>query len=109
MTLRDYSNMPAVRWEGRTTALRAKAQILHEEPVVLLMGEGFDLSVDHDACHCHVDEASGILYSCEPRQTLESLAEKNDEPELAILAEAAVEASQVVDLDAAGARIIIHD
>lgn len=109
MTLRDYSNMPAARWEGRSTALRAKAQILHEEPVILLMGEGFNLDVDAEACHCHVDEASGILYNCEPRQTLATLADKNDAPELAIVAEAAVEASQVVDLDSARARIVIHD
>lgn len=39
--MRDHGNMPKLDWLDRASVHKAKAQILHQEPVILRMPEGF--------------------------------------------------------------------
>ncbi len=106
--MRDYSNMPVAEWAGKPTLLHAEAQISHAEPVILVMGDDFDVSLDADNCGGRLDEATGIVVDCKP-EALALLGERNNIPEFADLARIATTAAQVVDLDPARRRIVIHD
>ncbi|HEX23145.1 MAG TPA: hypothetical protein ENH21_06915 [Chromatiales bacterium] len=107
--MRDYSNMPTLHWEGPISAKKAIAQVHHAEPVILQMPEDFVLAIDAPACGCEAGDAATHHIDCHAENTLKTLAEENNEPALAELAEIAHEAGQVVDIQTDTRRIIIHD
>lgn len=107
--VRDYGNMPQLDWADPQTALKARAQILHQEPVVLVMPEDTRFPADPAACGGELDADSGILVNCDPAKALVRLAEINAFEAMGEVAEAAVVSGSRVDVDAAGRRIIVHD
>ena len=107
--MRDYSNMPILHWEGPLSAKEAIAQVHHAEPVILQMPEDFVLAIDAPVCGCKAGDAPTHHIDCHAANTLKTLAEENNEPALAELADIAHEAAQVVDVDTAARRIVIHD
>lgn len=107
--MRDYDNMPVLDWREDNAPHKAKAQILHQEPVILQMPDDFDISVSGDQLGCKLQEDTGILYDCDGGKTLQQLATKSHLPALNSVAEACEESSSQVDLDNTLNRIIIHD
>lgn len=107
--MRDYGNMPTLKLQDQGSVHRAKAQILHEEPLILELPEGVDLSVEPETCGGHLDPATGIHYNCDGGKTLSRLARQAHLPDLEQLAIAAAETRAEVDVDAGGHRLIIHD
>lgn len=106
--MRDYDNMPKLDWSAENTALIAKAQILHQEPVILNMPASFDATLDGDAYGCRIDAGSRILFDCDS-EALHRLAERNHLSDLDIVADACVRWSSQVDIDATNRRLIVHD
>lgn len=107
--MRDYANMPVLKWEGAISAKKATAQIHHAEPVILQLPEDFKISVDAAACGCREDKHAGGHIDCNAEALLKALADDNAQPELAQLATAAHAAGQVADIDINTRRIVIHD
>jgi hypothetical protein len=107
--MREYDNMPVLDWTAENSALKAKAQILHQEPVILLMPESFDCAIDGAKFHCQQHEDPGILVNCDGGAVLNWLADCNNTPTLRTIAEACIESSSQVDIDVVGNRIIVHD
>lgn len=107
--MRDYDNMPVLSWEEDEAPSKAKAQILHQEPVVLQMPEDFSAAVDGDQFDCKLDDDSGILHDCEGGRLLQWLATQNQLPGLNTVAEACIVSSSRVDIDSMHKRIIVHD
>jgi len=107
--MRDYDNMPVLDWQEEKAVLKAKAQILHQEPVILQMPDSFNASLKGEEFGCELQEESGIYYDCNGGRLLKTLAEKNNLSDLEILAEACIESSSQVDVDHARKRIIVHD
>lgn len=106
--MRDYDNIPKLDWSAENTALKAKMQILHQEPVILNMPASFDATLDGDAYGCRIDAGSGILFDCDG-EALHRLAEQNHLSDLDIVADACVRSSSQVDIDATNRRLIVHD
>jgi hypothetical protein len=108
--MRDYNNIPNLKWENPSSQYQAKAQILHQEPVILNMPQVFDYDITgSEEHHCQYNPESGIFYNCNGGATLDLLADRNHQPALHELAAACVTTSSQVDIDAQGQRIIIHD
>lgn len=107
--MRDYSNMPVLDWDGEETCYKAKAQILREEPVILMLPDTAVFELDAESVGCEVDAETGILYNCDPELVLGRLAEINHIDALRAVGEAAAESGSVVDVDAGGHRVIVHD
>lgn len=108
--MRDYDNMPSVKWEEPASPYRAKAQILHQEPVILDMPETFNYDIGDGGQHaCQYNVESGIYYNCNGSHTLELLADINHQSALYDLAQACETTHSQVDIDANGRRLIIHD
>lgn len=107
--MRDYGNMPVLEWDDTLASTKAKAQILHQEPVILQMPQDFDADIDRDMFGCSLDEDSGILYDCEGGATLDRLATKNALPGLFVVAKACEQSNSQIDIDINKKRIIVHD
>ena len=107
--MRDYSNMPVMKWEGATSGKKAMAQVQHAEPVIIEMPEDFVMALDADTCGCKATDNPHVYIDCSALDTLNILAEENQQPELTELAQVAEDAGQVVDFDTNARRIIIHD
>ncbi|MFN2309015.1 MAG: hypothetical protein ABR553_04675 [Gammaproteobacteria bacterium] len=107
--MRDYDNIPILDWSAKNTALMAKAQVMHQEPVILNMPASFDASLDGEAYGCKIDRDSGNLIDCNGGETLKHLAEQNHLRDLSIVAEACMRSNSQVDIDATLRRLIIHD
>lgn len=107
--MRNHDNMPVLDWNDDKAPLKARAQILHQEPVILQMPEDFDTAIDGDELHCQLEEKSDILYDCDGGRTLERLAARNHLDALHRLAEACVRSNSQVDIDRAHRRLIVHD
>lgn len=107
--MRNYDNMPVLEWQDGANVAKAKTQILRQEPVVLKMPPDFDWSLQTDEFECKRDDDSGILYDCLGGDLLRQLAERNELPGLTEIADACVQSSSRVDLDAEGSRIVVHD
>ncbi len=107
--MRDYSNMPTLKWDGHGCVQRARAQILRQEPVILMLPTDTDLHLDPTSVPCQLDESTGIAMNCAPHATIGTLAERSRLQELKLLAEAAVRSGSTVDVDADGHRLIFHD
>lgn len=107
--MRDYGNMPVLDWTADKTPLKAKAQIMHEEPVILQMPITFDASLSGEEFAGKLHQETGILYDCDGSRALSWLADQNHEPDLNIIAEACAYSSSLVDIDGARMRLIVHD
>jgi len=108
--MRDYTNIPKVKWEEAASQYRAKAQILHQEPVVLDMPDSFVYDIgDVDRHHCQFNAETGIYYNCDGGDLLDHLANINQQPALHELARACNTTHSQLDIDANGRRLIIHD
>lgn len=107
--MRDYGNMPVLKWQGTISAKKAAAQIHHAEPLILEMPDNFQMKVDATACGCREGSKAGNHIDCNAEYTLKALAKDNDLPELAQLAQTAHAAGQVVDIDTDSRHIVIHD
>ncbi|VAW72807.1 hypothetical protein MNBD_GAMMA14-1043 [hydrothermal vent metagenome] len=106
--MRDYGNIPKIDWQDdKPTQVRIKAQLLHEEPLVLQLPDGFQLDLDTQACGC--EGGPDMSLGCQPQAVFTALAEANNLPALVEIGEKAEEAGQVVDVDRSGQRLIIHD
>ncbi len=107
--MRDYSNMPVLKWEGSISAKKAMAQIHHAEPVIIQLPDNINLVIDASTCGCDRGKNPAHHLNCNASNTLKILAQKNAIPELEELATIAHEAGQVVDIETDTHRIIIHD
>lgn len=107
--MRDYDNMPVLDWNEDKAPLKAKAQILHQEPVIIQMPDNFDTALDGQQFGCRVEEDDGSLQDCEGNTLLQQLAAQNSLPSLNIIAEACYKSSSQVDIDRHRKRIIVHD
>ncbi|MBD3669921.1 MAG: hypothetical protein HUJ29_04035 [Gammaproteobacteria bacterium] len=107
--MRDYDNMPTLNWNEENAGAKAKAQILHQEPVILMMPNDFDSSVEGDKFGCELEDDSGIYFDCDGGKVLQQLAAMNNMDGLEMVAEACVQSSSQVDIDGANNRIIVHD
>jgi hypothetical protein len=66
--------MPVLDWSRDRASLKAKAQIVHEEPVILQMPDSFDVSLDGEVFAGRLHEKTGILYNCNGYKVLNWLA-----------------------------------
>lgn len=108
--MRDYDNMPHLNWQEPASQYRAKAQILHQEPVILDMPDGFEYELgDKEQHKCQYNPETGVYYNCNGAAALDMLAEMNQQPGLYELAQACNSSHSQVDIDANGRRLIIHD
>lgn len=107
--MRNYSNIPVLDWGEKKAALKAKAQILHQEPVILQMPSSFHIDIESDAFGCKREDDSDILYDCEGGGLLKQVAEQEHLEGLNIVAEACIRSSSRVDIDRERQRIIVHD
>lgn len=107
--MRDYSNMPIMKWEDAFSGKKAIAQVQHAEPVIIELPEDFTLVLDVDTCGCKATDKPHVYINCSAADTLNILAEENQQPELVELAQVAEDAGQVLDFDTKARRIIIHD
>ena len=101
-------NFPTVDWQDGQNADRVKFQVRHEEPVILKMPVGMNWTVNGSEFECTPDPDKGMQCDCEGG-LLRKLAELNNMPELKEIADACEYSSSRVDIDPAGARIIVHD
>ena len=107
--MRDYSNMPVLDWSGENAPIKAKTQIMHEEPVILQMPDTFDVSLNGERFSGKLITENGIQFNCDGFRVLVWLANQNREPDLAMIADACAYSSSLVDVDGARNRLIVHD
>lgn len=107
--MKDYDNMPVLDWGDAKAPQKARAQIIHQEPVILNMPLSFDTSVNGADFGCKLDKETGILYNCDGGKLLNTLASLNELAYLDIVAEACIESNSQVDVDGARHRLIVHD
>ena len=107
--MRDYSNMPVLDWTGENAPVKAKTQIMHEEPVILQMPDTFDASLDVEQFSGRIDEETGIRFNCDGSKLLRWLATQNKDPDLDVIADACAYSSSLVDIDGINNRLIVHD
>ncbi|MGA7802728.1 MAG: hypothetical protein WCC36_18170 [Gammaproteobacteria bacterium] len=107
--MRHYDNLPVMVWNDDNSALRVRAQLLHEEPVILNMGNPFEIGAGGQACGCHPHVDGGRYLGCDPGRALGMLADSNGWPALSVVGQAAAQAGFVADLEPARGRIVLHD
>lgn len=107
--MRNFDNLPVMAWDRANSDLRARVQIMHEEPLILEMGSNFDIDVNAEACKCQTVDDGNHFIDCDPKCTLSLLADVNHLPALVKVGEAAEEVGMLVALDRARSRIIIYD
>jgi hypothetical protein len=107
--MHDYDNVPVIEWGTKHAALKAKAQILHQEPVVLQMPADFNTDINGDDYNCRLNENTGVLHECNGAAILNRLAAENNYPSLNTIAEACMKSGSQVDIDTRSRRIIVHD
>lgn len=107
--MRDYSNIPVLKWSDPHSLPKAKNQVLHEEPVIIAMDDSFTVDINAGTCGCRQDKATGIYLDGKPAAVLVALSKTNQIEGLAELAEAARHGAQRIDVDPINKRLIIHD
>ena len=107
--MRDYDNLPILKWSDRYAPKKAEAQILRQEPVILEMPESFDVSIEGDDFSCKRHEDTAMLYDCDGGKVLRKLAMQNQVASLNDIAEACTRSGSRVDIDSAGRRLVVHD
>lgn len=109
MATRDYSNMPTIDLNDEAGIKKAKAQILHQEPLVLNLPDNFDLNVQWDNFSCRFDEEQDIHFDCDGGNLITELAKITRSHDLSVLSKACVESGSQVDVDVKNNRLIFHD
>jgi hypothetical protein len=109
MSTRDYSNMPELDLNDDTSIQKAKAQILHQEPLILVLPANINVELNWEQYDCEFDENSDIHYDCNGGKALEELTKKNQRPDFMELSEACIESGSLVDVDRENRRLIFHD
>jgi hypothetical protein len=105
--MRDYGNIPKLNWQDdKPTLAKIKAQVMREEPLILLMPDDLKFSIDAESCGCKPD--SDMLLECRPQTVMATLARDNDIPSLNKIGDAIDVASLTIDVDIKGKRLIIH-
>ena len=107
--MHDYDNIPMIDWSTEHAAAKAKAQILHQEPVVLQMPADFNIELDGHSYNCRLNENTVILHDCNGAATLHRLAAENHYASLHTIAIACMRSGSQVDIDTKSRRIIVHD
>lgn len=107
--MRNYSNIPVLDWGEKKAALKAKAQILHQEPVILQMPDSFKITIDAEKYGCEQEDDSSNLYDCEGGRLLKTVAIQTQMADLESIADACIQSSSRVDIDRERQRIIVHD
>ena len=107
--MRDYSNIPTIQWREPESLMRVKAQVRHQEPVIIEMPEHFQFDAGDSVAECKRDESGDCIYDCAPESVLSELASRNHMPALRDLAAICVESGSRLDLDGSNRRLIIHD
>lgn len=97
--MRSVDTMPVLDWQDGKNAMRAKFQVMHEEPVVLKMPADMDWLVNVGDFGCTLDD-NGMPHDCEGGSLLQRLAELNDMPGLEDIAKACAYSSSRVDIEA---------
>ena len=106
--MRDYNNMPQLDWQDdKATLARIKAQVMREEPLILMMPDDFKLDIDAGGCGCKTD--AGLLLECQPQAVMAALAATNGIADLNEIGDAIDTARLTLDVDIEGRRLIIHD
>jgi len=106
--MRDYDNMPKIDWQNdKPTLAKIKMQVSLQEPLIIHLPDGFDLSFDAVTCGCK--NKSKMLLRCQPQTLLGVLAEANNLPGLVELGDLAHSKGQVIDVDLAQRYLIIYD
>ena len=106
--MRDYDNMPKIDWQDdKPTLAKIKAQISLQEPLIILLPDGFDLTVDAAACGC--EAKSDMLLRCRPQTLFTALAKNNDLSVMNELGDLAHDKGQVVDVDIAKQSLVVYD
>lgn len=106
--MRDFGNVPVIAWDGSNSAMHARAQIFHAEPLILEMDSSFGINMEAGECGCRTIDEGDHYLGCSPKCTLSQLASDNRQPALVRVGEAAEQAGMLVDLDRTRARIIIY-
>ena len=73
----DYSNMPVLDWSGEYAPIKAKTQIMHEEPVILQMPNTFDVSLNGEKFSGKLNPENGIQFNCNGFKVFVWLAKQN--------------------------------
>ncbi|HKK14566.1 MAG TPA: hypothetical protein VKA14_07895 [Gammaproteobacteria bacterium] len=107
--MRSYENLPVMAWGGDRSAMRVRAQLLHEEPVILNMGRPFDVASQAGGCGCRHVAEDGRYLGCNPARALGALAGVDGWTALDAVGQAATRAGFVADLDPGHGRIVLHD
>lgn len=107
--MRDYDNLPIMAWDNGHSAGRVRAQLLHEEPLILQMENAFEVSAEGPTGGCHPHGDGERYLGCDPQSVLGMLADNNGWPELRAVGAAAAKAGFVADLEPARGRIVLHD
>jgi len=106
--MRDYGNMPKIDWQDdKSTLVKIKAQINLQEPVIIRLPDGFNLTFDAAACSC--ESKSEMLMNCQPQALFAALAENNNLPTLTELGDLAYRRGQVVDVDVINHCLVVYD
>ena len=91
--MRDYGNMPKIDWQDdKPTLVKIKAQINLQEPVIIRLPDGFNLTFDETACGC--ESKSAMLLNCQPQALFTILAKNNNLPTFIELGDLANERSE---------------
>jgi hypothetical protein len=101
--------MPELDLNEEASVGKAKAQILHQEPLILSLPDQVELNLPWEKFNCEFDAESANHYDCDGGPLLSQLAEKTHIGSLKTLADACEESSSRVDVDIKNNRIIFHD
>lgn len=101
--------MPCLDLNDKAAINKSKIQILHQEPLILILPEDIDLQLDWGKYHCEYDASGDIHYNCDGGKALSELAKRNNVPGFSELAEACYESSSLVDFDMRHHRVVFHD
>ena len=107
--MRDYSNIPTLKWQNAKNKYQAESQILHEEPVILEMPESFRCQVDGTLFGGLLNEETGIYYDCDAVPLLSQLAEDNMMPSLGTISAAASMSSSISSIVMEGTSFSVQD
>ncbi|HKJ08682.1 MAG TPA: hypothetical protein VKA76_06320 [Gammaproteobacteria bacterium] len=107
--MRHYDNLPVMVWEDDRSAMRVRAQLLHEEPLILNMGNPFVVDAADESCGCRPQMEGDRYLGCDPQRALAMLAAGNGWGALNAVGQAAAQAGFVADLEPSRGRIVLHD
>ncbi len=106
--MRDYDNMPKINWaDDKATLAKIKAQITHQEPLIIHLPVDFNLKIDGASCGCSAE--SSILTGCQADKIFSVLAELNNMSSMNEIGQLAHDKGQVVDVNLTNFDLIVYD